>query len=438
MILIITLVFLLYLRTWKYKMLIDDNEPRKMMMKEINKKPLPKEFYSQQRPIMYFITNIVTFLSVCMAIYMIWGYKPALLYSVFPLNVMGGAWSVGNLYMTTVLFILVAYYYLITYTWGWLVSIVFYHFALKSTVSAIPYAFFVLFLPVSWQVKVLHLCILGLFLSSKGFVSHLKDRKEFVNRQGVQIKIHPRSIFLMVKTMGYYIFLHAWPSRLGFFHEFCKDDHSNNKLFKPSRYFWLMLALSLVFSAWAIQIDFTMWLWFILFMGIFSNYIIIGQSFTERYTFIPAIAFCVLMSHTLSDPILYAIYATLLFYRSHIYIPSFKDVNTLFSQSISAFPYAEENYNNYARWLFEHGEWMEAIKYFRVAIALANGSKFQLFANLMTCYNSIQRYDEALYCCNEAMKQCPEVRFEEFKRIYFELNDKANQTRKLRRRIREV
>jgi len=137
LLLILIILLALYGRTWNYKNLIDDCTPR-------DKAPwytveVDYHFYDKKRPIMYVVTNITVFYFACVAMYLNFGFYPALLYAVIPTNTQAGTWQVGSFYMTTTLFLLTGYYYMTHYEWGWIVSAVMYLSALNSTVSAMPY-----------------------------------------------------------------------------------------------------------------------------------------------------------------------------------------------------------------------------------------------------------------------------------------------------------
>ena len=450
MIYILILLILLYSRTFNYKKIIDDNVPRSGYLREMTTQAIDYKFYEQIRPKMYFITNLFTLYGACLGVYLLWGFRPALLYALMPLNVEAGCWSVGNMYMTTVLFILTAYYFLITYTWGFIVSLIFYHFALHSTVSAIPYAFFVLFLDLpypaitSWEVKALHFLVLALFLLGERFQGGLKQR--VARHKDLDIKsvtADPSRVFVMIKVIGYYIYLCCWPSRLGFFHQFGKEGNKKGQLHKPNRMFWLMLCLIITFSALLIQLPQGIYLllWFFLFIGVFGQFVQYGQFICERYIHIPLIAYCVAITHITTHvlpPQTYIILATLYFYRSHIYIPSWKNNMTLFSQSFSAFPYAEENANNLARWYVEHGQMPQAINLFNIALNLTQGNRYNLLCNLVGCYQDIQRYDLALECLEKVMKIAPESKKKELLEHHITLSRKLLRTNRMIKQMRAI
>ena len=141
------IILLLYTRTWKFNNLIDDHVPRGGYLLNLNEKPEHHSYYDKRRPILATITNVGVFVAVCFAIHHTFGWKSALLFSVFPLNVNGVAWTTGNYYMTTVLFIVTSFYFvqhlgLI----GDIAGVIFYVAGLGSTVSAIPFAFLLPFI----------------------------------------------------------------------------------------------------------------------------------------------------------------------------------------------------------------------------------------------------------------------------------------------------
>ena len=279
-------------------MLVDDHVPHHKALWEITTKSIDPKFYSQRRPYIYTIKNLIVYIFSCLAIHQLWGFVPALLFAVHPLNCEAGCWSVGGFYMKTVLFLLTGHYLLLTFEYGYLASPIFYYTAMHSSVTAIPYAIYIQFLDIPVQVKIIHILVMLLFLVSPRFRHGLKIRKESHEDKGVKGgRLSIRNVLIAVKVVGYNLYWMIWPSRLGFFSDFGKHDDKDGKLENANRTFWLMLCLILVISSIMIQIDWEMWLWVMLFLGIHSQIMgMYGMFVAERYTRIALIGFVVIVA----------------------------------------------------------------------------------------------------------------------------------------------
>lgn len=444
--LICVVVILLYARTWNWFILIDDPVSRAEMLWVITDKAPHPEVYEHRRPIMYVITNITVHLGVCLAIGMIWDFQVALLYSVCPLLVSAVTWRTGNYYQTTNLFILTAFYFYQQGAWGLPISLIFYYTALWSSVSAIPYAFLILTLAITMpqiapeyalHSTIAHLLVLALFFSSTKFRTGLKLRKEKHERRGIDAgKLKLRNLFVVPKTIAYYIFLHFWPSRLGFFSDFGKREYAKGKLDWVSPFFWVAGVLILVFMWWGWQYSFIGMIWFLLFIGVFSQFIVFGQFVAERYVYIATVGFCLILTRFLEPtPIIYWILTSLWFYRSHLYVPAWKHNEQLFAYGVSSFPEAEENYNNLALVYIERGKHHRAITPLLCALKLCEGDKSAIHIDLYNCYIRSYEFERALLHLEEALKTCRKDQESNLKLLRIDLQDKV---RKLRRNKKQL
>ena len=109
---IVALILILYGRTYKYNRLIDDTLPRETYLWTATAKKVHYRWYDQRRSRLATFTNIGTYVGVLLSLYMCFGWRVSLLYGLMPTNVSGVAWSTGNYYMTTVLFICTGFYFL--------------------------------------------------------------------------------------------------------------------------------------------------------------------------------------------------------------------------------------------------------------------------------------------------------------------------------------
>lgn len=431
------LIIILYNRTYKYYKMIDDPVPRENYLWVIPTIQESPTFYDTKRSIMYTVTNIGTFIATCLAIQMCFGWKVALLYAVMPTNVGGVAWATGNYYMTTVLLVMTAYYFDITFAWGVLPAMVFYFAAMHSTVSAIPY-FFYMIIAHSGASSCLHLIPLVSFLCGKRFRYGLKLRQEGHKKIGVTAGVvRTRHFFVMIKVIGYYIALNLFPSRLGFFHHYGKDEYEVQRLPCPTRLFWVSLGVVVAFSYWGWTVDPKMCLWWFLFIGIFSQFVVFGQFIAERYLHIANVGFCVLIATFLEPyPIAYAILATLWTYRTHLYIPAWKHNRNLFAYSISAFPEAPENYNNLSSYYLQKNQPHKAIEPLMLVIRYGHGNKDKNWANLGHAYLKINLFDKAHHCFEEALKLTQEEKLAlSMKELISKINQKKVKFNRLQKEL---
>lgn len=415
----IPIILILYLRTWNYRYLIDCPVPRDGYMyvitegKETTKwRGLTinrgKEFYEQRKPLHQTVVNIGTFIGVCGYIHYLWGWQPALLYAVFPLNVSSVAWGrTGSYYSATVLLILASFTFVKYGLWGNIVSALFFTAALNSTLSSIPFLVIALLYPYGW----IQTWPLIAFFLGKRWKAGWSQRLSTHEKRNVQAgQFHIRNLIRCYKVIAYYIYLTVWPKRLGFFHE--EGRQSDYLTVKKTIMACFLVTLWLYFT---VKIDPLMALWWIVFIGIYSQFTTMGQYITERYTFLSNVAFCVILAKVLAPyPILFTIVSTLYFCRSLQYIPAWKDNQTLFSYSMTQFPKAPENYNNLASHYLDYKQFYSALKPLLLAYRYTEGLKYNIIANLASTYGQLGEFQKALNYTIEAriQKDCPKDQIE--------------------------
>lgn len=410
LLLIMAVILVLYARTYKYNNLVDDFVPRSGVLLVLGEKPPSHTFYDQRRPLMATITNVGVFMAVCGYIYLLWGFWPAMLFTVMPTNVCGVAWTTGNYYMSTVLLTLASYYALVK--WGLVglgLSHAFYVAALGSTVNAIPFAFVAIAL--CQDIESITLCLpLLAFLFGKRFQTGLKLRADKHKELKIDSwRFNWRQIFVMTKVVGYYIALNLWPSRLGFFHEYPKYAHSN----RADRLFWLNLVLILAFAWLGWTYHWQGMVWWFLFIGVFSQFTTFGQFVAERYMVLANVGFCLVICVYMAqfDTILILLTVSW-FWSSWSYIRAYKSNLSLFSHSISAFPYTPENYTNLASHYLERKQKEKAIEPLLCALRFVTVNSWSIHANLAACYAGVGYFQKALYHIQESLKHAPESKKE--------------------------
>lgn len=376
----IPIILFLYFRTWKYNTLIDDHVPRDGYMYQITTERQDPQTYEHQRSILATIVNVGVFIATCSYIHYLFGWKAALLYSVFPLNVSGVAWTTGNYYMTTVLLFLAGYMSIsiIGGIVGICLSGAFYGAMLNSTLSGMPFAVIASLYPLGW----LNWAILGFFVKGKRFSTGIKLRKSHHDELNVEAGVvRPYTLLNVPKVIAYYIMITMFPMRLGFFHDF-----GTEKQYFSKRMLALSCTLCLLFFYWSSTINPLMCIWWIANIFIFSQFIIYGQFVTERYTYLSNLAWCVMLAQFIDNPVVLAIIGTLYFCKSLEYIPAWKHNINLFSYSVVNFPKAPENYVNMASYYLDFHRYQDALKPLLVAERLMPTPKFSILMNITNSY----------------------------------------------------
>ena len=396
-------ILAIYGKTYRYNLLIDDEVPRQgylvVLTTDEGIRPKP-EFYEQKRSWLYTFTALGTFALCVFAIYIQWGFWAALLFTVCPLNVCGVAWGTGSYYMATVWFILVANYFANHIgLFGKFLSVGFFWVSLETTVSAFAYPFFAMTFG-AWGLP--YIMPLLAFLFGKRFRTGLSKRNKLHSDKRVKSgQIDPMRIFIMPKVIAYYICLSLFPSRLGFFHEAPKFLNTKAR----DRYFYGSIIVIGLFTLWGFGVSWQMTLWYLLFIGLYSQYTTFGMFIAERYTLVANVGLCVLLSLYL--PHSWLICLTCLWgYRAYLYTDSFRNNEQLFSQSVRAFPQTCENFNNLGAIYMTRGLWQQALTCFIASIKLDPVPSSNIFINASMCYEYLGQFTTAVMYIDKATQVC--------------------------------
>lgn len=388
----IPIILFLYYRTWRYNYLIDDPVPRDGYLYQLSKK-VPYVWYDRRRPMLATVTNIGVFMAVCGYIHLLFGWKAALLYAVFPLNVSGVAWVTGNYYISTALLVLASWFWLKVGGVGIVLAGLFYGAALNSTLLSVPFMVPALFFPYGWTMAV----PLAAFLGGKRLRTGLRLRKADHDGMGIASGFRWTNFYHVPRVLAYYIYLSLWPNKMGFFHSFGKKKEQ-----QTWKFWWASVAVVISFATATAMIDWKMALFWFAFIGLFSQFIILGQFVTERYTVIANVFFCALMAKVLPYE-LFLIIAVLYFCRSLSYIPAWKDNERLFGYSSTQFPESAENWVNFGSYYIERGDHFTAIKPLLLAERLTEGNKYGIYVDLANCYASGGFFQKALMWTEKAL-----------------------------------
>ncbi len=419
-----TVILFLYLRTYKYNWNIDDHVPRSGMYVTVPPPQVPiingVRFDEMRRSKLAVFTNIGTYILVCSLINYMWGFKVAMLYAVMPTNVSGIAWGrTGNYYTSTCFLVLTAYYFLTTFTWGIVPACAFFYVGLESTISALPLMVIGLLSPYGWILAV----PLVKFLSSKRFVDGLKKRKKGHEDKGMMsCEISWRNPIVVIEIMVYYVLLGTGFMPLGFFHTYGRTG----KLRRINGFFFLSLALLVVFCYFGyIYSPFGLF-WWLMFIGLFCHVIPnLGQFVTERYMYIANIGLCMILCSFFEQlPQVYWFLVGVWFMISLRYIPAWRNNEALYSHGIVSFPDCGDNYVNYASFLLDKGKALEAVRPLQCAIKYTIGRKSKLWGDLSKCYMTYKEWRQAIHCLNMALIDADLDQVEDIKGLIKELEEK--------------
>jgi tetratricopeptide (TPR) repeat protein len=406
--LIIAGIFFMYARTWlgkgRFNYIIDDNVRRWEYLYVIpTTSPSPQFYSSKPHPWRHFFLSIVHALNT-FAIYLIFDWKVALLFAFNPINVNGAAWITGGYYAVTCFLTLTAFYFFQTFPniFGALTGSLFYTAALGSTITCIGFPFIFIFgLGTKWGLA--SLWPLATYLFGKRFITGFKIRNS-----GKGDKITWRKPAVMTKVVAYYIRLALYPNKLAFFRQFGFEYNRNTaekiKMDSYNKDFWISLLVvgAFVIACWQISPLGTAW--FLFFICPFSQFKLLGQFVAERYLYLPNVGICLIMATLVgNNPILLTILATLYFYRAHLYIPAFKNIESLYKYGIRDYPESVTNYCNLGERKLHIGETLQGYRLFEEALKMAPDS-FLAHTNLAAYWIGVRNFPRALYHTRIAMK----------------------------------
>ena len=289
-------------------------------------------------------------------VYLIWGWAPALLFAVHPLSVCVTAWVTGNYYATAAYFTLIAFYALHTFHAWWIVplAMLLYTSAVNSTVCPLAFPFVFLFGSTPWRFTMLFPMVM--FLRGKKFQTGIAIRKKIANETHVKNAFHFRRIALMTKVVARYTFNAIAPIRMGFFDGYGHNTRDRKDIY--DRYcsfnltFWVCLSLVLTVFIGGLLINPFAICWFFTFVLLHSQWNFMGQFFALRYLYIPLVGMCVVVGTLLAPhPIVMAIVVTALVIKTHYFIYTWKDMESVWKNDVATYPNWSQPWNNYAQYI---------------------------------------------------------------------------------------
>lgn len=401
-VLIILGIFILYWRTQNYNYLIDDIVRRWGFLYQVPEEAPPPFFYSSKPSRWRHLFLSITHALNVWIVYLLFGWVPAALFAFSPLSVPGAAWITGGYYAVTAFFTLTTYFFIHTYpnAIGAFLGTIFFTAALGSTITCLGFPFlFLFFHPIGLILFIPILMYLKGRRFSKGY--QIRD-------MGKQDYFSLRKIPVMVKTVAYYIHMVVFPYRLGFFRKFGEDYIKEESIRKDmnsiNQWFWISLAGIIAFIGIGWQFSPIGTMWFLVTIAPFSQFKVLGQFVAERYVYLPAIGWYLILGSALASyPILLAIVLGLYILRSHLYIPAYKNIESLYADGIKNFPDCLANYANLGERYIHTGRLLEGKAILQKGIDLDNDN-FLCYTNTAAFWVQVKNLPKALYYTEKAIE----------------------------------
>ena len=399
-------VFVLYLRTWcgknRHYYIIDDNVRRWGYLYVIPQTSPPPEFYATRpHPWRHFFLVLTHSLNVWV-INLLFGWQVAALFAFSPISVNGTAWITGGYYGVTMFLSLVSYYFITTFPnlIGLGLGSMFFTAALGSTITCLGLPF--VFLLSGQPLGLILFWPLGMYLFGKRFRAGFAIRNS-----GKRDKITWRKLAVMTKVMAYYIRINLFPDKLAFFRRFGQEYGKNEAVKKDLESFNLSFLMAfLVVGSFAFvgyQFSPLGTIWFLVTLAPFTQFKILGQFVAERYLYLPQLGIYMIIAGMIGDnPVLMAIVLTLYAYRTHLYIPAFRNIENLYKNGLANYPDCISNYANLGE------RYLHTKEIFKARRLLEDGLKldplsFLCHTNLAAYWISVKGWEKAMYHSGMAM-----------------------------------
>jgi hypothetical protein len=292
--------------------------------------------------------NIAVHASVCVLIYLFFektdiALLTSLLFAINPVNNQCSIWLSGRVYAVSTAILLTGFLFLPALP-------ILYGLANWWTINTLFTPLLFLFLKPSWLGLLLPI---GLFvITKKAKNSFDSGKSRFSGASDVMREISFRKLFIVFRTLGYYIALCILPFRLGMCHEylgtFGMSKQETDIFMKPDRFFLLGI---LATGAVVVNIIHPFFpplfglLWFILFTAQWLNFIVITHLITERYVYLANIGLMYLLANLIiGTPFMWAF---LVFYavRLYYFIPAYKDYRSYWNSNTMEFPHSSMGWN---------------------------------------------------------------------------------------------
>ena len=337
--LVITVVFMLYFRTLFNDPSVDD-------VNLLKRKPRPFSFYPPKFAAYFYgvgsiinkyldrLLHMSLFCAICLLINHLWGLAPALLYATNPINNQIAMWQNGRRYSMVILICLLG----LTTPW----ALPLYLYVPYLQVTGLPFVL-VLAHKYVWFVP---------FIALGGWVAWNTSIKSFIRSRLPKIQQKERTVFnknklvFAIKSLGFYIVNSIVPTtKLMYypkFEGFSLTNQYTEQIYSLNRDFWLSI-VTLVAVTWvAISTgNLTYWLYYLILIFPWLNWITVTQTLTDRYASISTVFLCVILGNILPlealMPLLFMYtVATVKQNRMYSSLESFFDFHLYNSKSLDA------------------------------------------------------------------------------------------------------
>ena len=359
------LIFFLYAKSLRYNYVIDDAVRREQYLWCVPDKGLDPKFYDTKPSPWYRLFMIGMHIVNTFIIYTLWGWQGALIFAVHPMSVWGVAWLTGNYYATTAYFTLISYFFATQapLAIGIPASLIFFYCALNSTVDAMTYPFF---LALTGHPGFLLMgAPLIVFLNRERWKVGLQTRVDIIKGKQVdELSWSWNRPILMTKIMARYIETFFLPMKVYFFDSWAEDIRESREAWDgyhaPNKQFWvsLLLCLSVFIGGMLIHPIGTMW--FFVFMGLHSQFKVLGQPFAQRYLYLPQIGLCVVLGTVLANyPIALFMYAGALAFKTWQVIPNWEHQTKILENEVAMMPNRGGSYSALAQYYISRKKLLE-------------------------------------------------------------------------------
>lgn len=402
LILIILGIFILNWRTLNYNYLIDDNVRRWEYLYVVPDTAPPAEFYSSKpSPWRHLFLSITHALNVWV-IYLLWGWQAAAIFAFHPIAANCTGWITGGYYSVTTFLALTAIFFLKTYPSliGAGVASLFFTASLGGTITSIGVPFVaVLLMPYGWIL----FWPLFTYLFGKRFITGFKIRNE-----GKRDKITWRKPAVMAKVIAYYIRITVLPNKLAFFRQmgfdYQRKESSKRELDQYNKDFVKAVAVIIAFSVIGWQFSPFGTVWFLLTIAPFSQFKLLGQFIAERYLYLPNIGLALIIAAALKPfPYAFTVLLTLYIYRYHLYIPAFKDIESLYKNGIRNYPECVANYCNLGERFLHIKEPLRGLRLFEKALKM-DPDCFLAHCNIAAYWITVKNLERAEVKTRDALR----------------------------------
>ena len=188
--------------------------------------------------------------------------------------------------------------------------------------------------------------------------------------------------------------------------EYGKDPKVKKEMESVNRDFWEAIIITTAFCAVGFYLSPLGTLIYLAGIMPFTQWKVLGQFVAERYLYLPMVGWTLILAGAFNSiwmmPLFWAVVG-LYIYRANMYIPAFKNVETLYENGVKNFPDCISNYVNLAERKIHIGELYMAFKLLKKGLKLSPES-FLCHANLAAYWLAINQPEKGKYHTEMAMK----------------------------------